>query len=248
MKSMTSSYALRGLALATVLFCLIPAAYAQSSGTTGKTGDIMPSLGTNTGAGATITSAREYNVAPGEETHPPLRLTPDRTEMVHLDDAASNIIVGNPAHVNVMMSNSRTLLLAPRQPGATQLTVLNAQGKVVMQRHVIVSGPKENYVRIRRACLNGAANCQPTTVYYCPDICHDVRMLAGQSGSQQSGSVPTGGMDDTAAPAPGTGASANIDGTGTGDDGEPLTDTNIDADYTDDTDGTDTDIDTDTAE
>ncbi len=231
MKSITSSRALRTLAMATALFCLIPATTQAQAVKTTKA-DIMPRLGTNTApaSGSSATTAREYNVAPGEETHPPVRLTPDRTEMVHLDDDAYNIIVGNPAHVNVMLSNSRTLLLAPRQPGATQFTVLNAQGKVVMQRHVIVSGPKEDYVRIRRTCLNGGANCQPTTVYYCPDICHDVRMLAGQDDNQQSGNIPTAGTESAnaasnqAAPAAATGPAPNIDGVGTGDDDEPLND------------------------
>lgn len=224
MKSMTSSRALRALAVATALFCLIPAAHAQT-GANATQKDIMPSMGTN------VTNAREYNVAGAEETHPPVRLTPDRTEMVHLDDDANSIIVGNPAHVNVLMNNSRTLLLAPREPGATQLTVLNASGKVIMQRHVIVSGPKENYVRIRRTCLNGASNCQPTTVYYCPDICHNVQMLAGQNNNQQEGSVPAAGAEpatDAVTSSPTTGPAANIDGPGTGDDDQPLNDDDYD--------------------
>ena len=253
MKSKNTSRALRGMAIATAMFCLIPAVtQAQAADTVTKTtvtttttetskmppapaadkaaqvieiregkGDVMPPLGTKTDT-KTLTqapapaatesnsadTAREYDVAPGEETHPPVRLTPDRTEMIALDDDASNIIIGNPAHVNILLSNSRTLLLAPRQPGATQFTVLNAKGKVVMRRHVIVSGPKENYVRIRRTCTGAGAGCQPTTVYYCPDICHDVRLLAGQGDGSQAGDAVPAAPGDTAASGP-----ANIDGT-----------------------------------
>lgn len=248
MKSKHTSRALRGMAVATAMFCLIPAAgQAQTTAKTTVTatttatpemppapaadkaaqvieiregkGDVMPPLGTKTLMKAPLTAdknissgnnpetAQEYTVAPGEETHPPVRLTPDRTEMVPLDDDASNIIIGNPAHVNILLSNSRTLLLAPRQPGATQFTILNAKGKVVMRRHVIVSGPKENYVRIRRTCTGAGSGCQPTTVYYCPDICHDVRLLAGQGNSngQGGGGIP-------AAPSDEAGAAPNIDG------------------------------------
>lgn len=125
-------------------------------------------------------TAQEYTVT-GGETHPPIRLTPDKTEIVMLDDNAYSIIIGNPAHLNVLLENPQMLLLAARQPGATQLTVLNLEGKVIMQRHVIVSGPKDEYVRIRRSCINSSRGCEQTTVYYCPGICHDVRLLAGQA-------------------------------------------------------------------
>ncbi len=249
MKSKHTSRALTGMAVATAMFCLIPAiAQAQAADTATKTtvtttttttskmspapaadktapvieiregkGDVMPPLGTKTLTKATTQvttesnsadTAHEYTVAPGEETHPPVRLTPDRTEMIALDDDAGNIIIGNPAHVNILLSNSRTLLLAPRQPGATQFTVLNAKGKVLMRRHVIVSGPKENYVRIRRTCTGVGSGCEPTTVYYCPDICHDVRMLAGQGDNSQAGEAVPAAPSEGAAGTP-----ADIDGT-----------------------------------
>lgn len=257
MKSRYTSRALRGMAVATAMFCLIPAlAQAQSLDTAVKAtvttppaatakmppapaadkaaqvielregqGDVMPPLGTKTltkapmTAGNDAATAREYTVAPGEETHPPVRLTPDRTEMVSLDEDAGSIIIGNPAHVNILLSNSRTLLLAPRQPGATQFTILNAKGKVVMRRHVIVSGPKENYVRIRRTCAGAGSGCQPTSVYYCPDICHDVRLLAGQGNSngQPGDSIPAAPGEAAAGGAP------EIDGIGDGDETPLLT-------------------------
>lgn len=160
-------------------------------------GGIMPPLG------STASSAQEYTLNPSDSTHPMLRLTPDKTEMVHLDQDANSVIVGNPAHMNVLLENPRLLLIAPRQPGATQFTVLNKEGKVIMQRHVIVTGPKEDYIRIRRTCINGGGNCEPTTVYYCPDICHDVRLLAGQpnNGGQPGDSIQpamtfSGSMND----------------------------------------------------
>ncbi len=268
MKSINTSRALRGMAFATAMFCLMPATgQAQTADTATTTtitttatskmppapaadkaaqvieirdgkGDVMPPLGTKTetktttkaqihadATGNSADTAHEYTVAPGEETHPPVRLTPDRTEMIALDDDASNIIIGNPAHVNIMLSNSRNLLLAPRQPGATQFTVLNAKGKVIMRRHVIVSGPKENYVRIRRTCAGAGAGagCQPTTVYYCPDICHDVQMLAGQPDNSQAGGAVPSAPREGAADAP-----ANIDGVSNGEDDDQIVPTDDD--------------------
>ena len=154
-----------GLGVAAALLCLALSA---------------PALAQDMPAHGGVKTAKEYIVAPGEETHPPIKLAPDKTELVHLDTDANSVIIGNPAHLNILLDNPRLLLLAARQPGATQFTVLSASGKVIMQRHVIISGPQEKYVRIRRACINGGSGCAPTTVYYCPGICHDVRLLAGQ--------------------------------------------------------------------
>ena len=41
-----------------------------------------------------------------------------------------------------------------------------------MQRNVIVSAERANYIRIRRGCTGDG--CQPTSVYYCPDNCHEI--------------------------------------------------------------------------
>lgn len=45
-----------------------------------------------------------------------------------------------------------------------------------MQRHVIVASPQEKYVRIRRSCASGEDGCQATSMFYCPDMCHEVQV------------------------------------------------------------------------
>jgi hypothetical protein len=118
------------------------------------------------------------------ETHPAIHLTPDKSTIIRLDVEAGTIIVGNPAHLSVMADNAKTLVLIPRLPGATYFTVMDRHGKTVMQRHVIVDGPKDKYVRIRKSCA-GTKNCQPTQVYYCPDMCHEINI---PTGGQSTGS------------------------------------------------------------
>ncbi len=116
------------------------------------------------------------------DTHPPLRLTPDKSEIVRLEEDAVSIIVGNPDHLGILMDDSRLLILVPRQPGATYLTVLNQAGQVIMQRHVIVSVANQNYIRIRRSCGNDSA-CQQTTVYYCDGMCHETAIVRNNGSS-----------------------------------------------------------------
>lgn len=119
----------------------------------------------------------------GDDTHPPMRLTPDKSEIVRLEENAVSIIVGNPDHLGVLMDDARLLILVPRQPGATYLTVLNKDGQVIMQRHVIVSVANRDYIRIRRSCgsagsqTGGASACQETSVYYCKGMCHEVGLV-----------------------------------------------------------------------
>ena len=149
-----------------------------------KSGDLMPpkSSAASVPAGSSMDG----------ETHPALKLSPDKSELVRLDREASSVIVGNPEQVAVMLDTPRLAVVIPRAAGATYFTVLDKDGNVIMQRHVIVASPKKNYVRVRRSCANAAegADCQPTSVYFCPDMCHEVNTAAGgEASSSSSGST-----------------------------------------------------------
>lgn len=132
-------------------------------------------------------NAPEYELSGDQDTHPMMRLTPDKSEIINLDTDVKSLIVGNPLHLNVFMDTTRRLVLVPRSPGATQFTVLAEDGHVIMQRHVIVAGPMEKYVRIRRACNAAAAGgqntgtCENTSVFYCPDMCHPVNIITANT-------------------------------------------------------------------
>ncbi len=123
-------------------------------------------------------------------THPLIRLTPDKSELVRLDQDAVTVIVGNPAHLNVLLDTPRLMVLIPRTPGSTHFTVLDRAGNVIMQRHAIVASQKKNYVRIRRSCATGAEDCQPTSVFFCPDTCHEVQVRETEAAAGIS-EVPT---------------------------------------------------------
>lgn len=126
-------------------------------------------------------------------THPQIEMTPDKSELVRLDDEAASIIIGNPKHLTVMAESPKMLVLVPHSAGATYFTVLNHKNEVIMQRHVIVASPKEKYIRVRRSCAGSAnQNCQETSVYYCPDMCHQI-IMADPNEQQQASGGPAGG-------------------------------------------------------
>lgn len=117
------------------------------------------------------------------EEMPPLRIGLDKPEVITLDRDAINVLVGSNKNLRVVPDTNRTLVLIPKQPGSTYFKALDADGKVIMQRHVIVGSPNANYMRIRRACASGDKNCQQYSVYYCPDMCHEVSVTQGMNAS-----------------------------------------------------------------
>jgi len=128
-------------------------------------------------------TAQERGLAYDSEahTHPALKMTPDKSELVRLEGHAASIIIGNPNHLSILADSSQTLVLVPRAPGATHFSVLDKNGEVIMQRHVIVGSPKEKYMRVRRSCAGSDDDsCQSTSVFYCPDMCHEIILGGGE--------------------------------------------------------------------
>ena len=142
------------------------------------------------GDGGEVTNAVEY-VEPAGETHPVLNLTPDKSVIVRLDRPAASVIVGNEAHVSVLIDTPTALVVVPRMPGASYFTVMDAERRTVMKRHVVV-GPAGQYVRVRRSCATATGNCEHTSTFYCPDgMCHPISTMQEPAGpvSQTSATI-----------------------------------------------------------
>ncbi len=163
------------LTVMAALLLLSSPAQAQTKGQPAET-DLMPPVTAQSAASLPKLEA---------ETHPVLNLSPDKSELVPLDREAHSVIVGNSSHVAVLLDTPKLAVVVPRTAGATYFTVLDKNGDVVMQRHVVVSAPKKNYVRVRRSCGNAAdgQDCKPTSVYFCPDMCHEIGTASGDDAS-----------------------------------------------------------------
>lgn len=139
-------------------------------------------------------SADSGTSAPSEDAF--IRLTPDTTKIIKLDQDAASVIVTNPAHARVLLDTPRVMLVMPRTPGTTPVTVLNAKGEPILEKTIIVSAAaKPQYVRIRRMCgqAGSGGDCVPTSYFYCPDGCYEVTTVdpAGDAAAippQQGGS------------------------------------------------------------
>lgn len=119
---------------------------------------------------------------------PPLRISPDKPEIIQLDRDAINVLVGSDETLRAVPDTNRTIVLIPKKPGATYFRATDAEGKTIMQRHVIVGAPDKisQYLRIRRACAGDDTQCKEFSVYYCPDMCHEVNVVQGESVAQKT--------------------------------------------------------------
>lgn len=128
-----------------------------------------------------------------ETTHPTIHLSPDDTKLITLKKDAGLVVVGNPEHANVIADSTRTLVVIPRNPGATYFTVMAANGEVLMRRLIIVAGPEQHYVRVKNTCRSGGSKtCNESNIYYCPDTCHKI-LLGPEEVTVDDKDVRTGG-------------------------------------------------------
>ncbi|NBX65430.1 MAG: hypothetical protein EBQ96_00315 [Proteobacteria bacterium] len=115
-----------------------------------------------------------------------IRLSPDGPAVISLDEDASSVIIGNPAHASALLENPRLLMLVPGLPGATKVMALNRNGKAIFNRHVLVGAGKTGFKKVSRVCATSDSGvCAPVSMYYCPDKCYEtaVTQTAGASGA-----------------------------------------------------------------
>ena len=107
-------------------------------------------------------------------SQPALSATPDvvvemdQATMLRLERAAAEVVVGNPSIADVSIQNSKVLVLTGKSFGETNLIVLDAQGKVIVNRRVVVAEPLSGYVTVyhgtNRETLHCAPNCETPLV------------------------------------------------------------------------------------
>ncbi len=118
-----------------------------------------------------------------------LRLVPGKSQTISLSRDAASVIVSNPTNASVFLDNSRLLVVVPRAPGATGFTVLDREGKEILNQQIVVDQADDpTYVRVTRIC--GAAmagslsnNCIPSSLYFCPDNCVPVSVPLADPGA-----------------------------------------------------------------
>jgi hypothetical protein len=85
----------------------------------------------------------------------------DQASLVKLDRPAAEIVVGNPSIADVSVQNGKLLVVTGKSYGETNLIVLDAEGKVVANRKLIVNDPRTGAVTVYRGSARYTLNCAP---------------------------------------------------------------------------------------
>ena len=90
-----------------------------------------------------------------------LNVPMNETSIVQLPGAASGVIIGNPNIADVIVHDSRTLLVTGKSYGSTNLIVLGASGQKILSKSVSVSGSSSNQLTLSRGSNTETYICAP---------------------------------------------------------------------------------------
>lgn len=85
----------------------------------------------------------------------------DQAMMVRLERPAAEIVIGNPSIADVSVQSSNTLVLTGKSFGETNLIVTDRDGKVLVNRRVVVQEPDGGFVTVYRGVSRETVHCSP---------------------------------------------------------------------------------------
>jgi Flp pilus assembly secretin CpaC len=111
----------------------------------------------------------------------------DQSQPVRLSAPARDVVVGNPNIADITMLDSRHLVVLGKAYGVTNLLVMDASGRTILDRQVVVASPDASMSYYR----GGEARA-----YACAERCERV------GGSGDSGAASADPSAGAAAPSP----------------------------------------------
>jgi hypothetical protein len=91
----------------------------------------------------------------------------DQASLVRLDRPAAEIVVGNPSIADVSVQSGKVLIVTGKSFGETNLIVIDADGKMITNRRLIVQEPRTGFVTVYRGLARQTLHCAP---YCAPEL------------------------------------------------------------------------------
>jgi hypothetical protein len=85
----------------------------------------------------------------------------DQASLVRLDRPAAEIVVGNPSIADVSVQSGKVIVVTGKSFGETNLIVMDADGKVVASRRLIVQEPRTGFVTVYQGKARQTLHCAP---------------------------------------------------------------------------------------
>ena len=121
----------------------------------------------------------------------------DQATLVRLERPAAEIVVGNPSIADVSVQSGKMLVVTGKSFGETNLIVMDADGKVFINRRLVVQEPRSGFVTVYRGparqTLHCAPYCTPPLVIgddpdYFESVAKEIKTKQGISQSSAEGS------------------------------------------------------------
>lgn len=90
-----------------------------------------------------------------------IAVTVDAATLVKLPEKVGTIIVGNPLIADVTIQAGNLLVVTGKGFGATNLLALDRQGNVLLDKNVLVSGPKDHVLVVYSGSERRTYSCEP---------------------------------------------------------------------------------------
>lgn len=95
-----------------------------------------------------------------------MNLAVDTSQRVSVRGAISSIIVANPQIADATVVDANTLFVTGKGYGSTQITAVDAIGRILFQNQIVVTGGQAGAVRVWRGArvteMACAASCSPS--------------------------------------------------------------------------------------
>ena len=91
----------------------------------------------------------------------PLNVVLDQATLMKLPEKVSTIVVGNPLVADVAVQSGGLVVVTGKGYGSTNLIVLDRSGAVLMERSIVVRGPREGTVAVYRGVERETYSCTP---------------------------------------------------------------------------------------
>jgi Flp pilus assembly secretin CpaC len=91
----------------------------------------------------------------------------DQVSLVRLDRPVAEIVVGNPSIADVAVQSGKVLIVTGKSFGESNLIVIDAEGKTIIDRRLIVQEPRAGFVTVYRGSARQTLHCAP---YCAPEL------------------------------------------------------------------------------
>jgi len=91
----------------------------------------------------------------------PIIVTLDQAKLMRISRPASTIIIGNPAIADATIQDNQNLILTGKSYGSTNLIILDADGKPIVDELLVIQPTEDAVVTVFRRASRQTLSCAP---------------------------------------------------------------------------------------